>query len=153
MESRTQTQMSEVATSTPRSRTPEAPASDVISPAQPRVNPFLSPYSTRPNSARGSASGVSGEGHHGVTQRYFHSRRVQKGEVERPWLERKDPREKWVTIIPLIGLAIGLAIAGFLIYDGLSSVVNHNYCMVLDEDFSSWNDKVWTKEAEVGGFG
>lgn len=88
-------------------------------------------------------------------QRYFHSRRIRKGEAERPWLSKKDPKEKWVTIIPLIGIAIGFAIAGFLIYDGLSSVSNHVYCPVLDEDFSSsaLDPKIWTKEVEVGGYG
>lgn len=87
--------------------------------------------------------------------RYFRSRRVKKGEVEKPWLNKKDPREKWVTIIPLIGVAIGLAIAGFLIYDGLKSVQNHTYCPVLLEDFSSGelNPSIWIKEVEVGGFG
>jgi beta-glucanase (GH16 family) len=74
--------------------------------------------------------------------------------VEKPWTSVKDPREKWVTIIPLIGLFLGLAISGFLIYDGLRTVVNHEYCPVLDDDFSNGIDpNIWTKEAEVGGFG
>lgn len=59
-----------------------------------------------------------------------------------------------MTIIPLIGLALGFGIAGFLIYDGMKSVVRHKYCPVLDEDFSQGlRDNIWTKEAEVGGFG
>ena len=59
-----------------------------------------------------------------------------------------------MTIIPLIGLALGFAFAGFLVYDGLKTVINHEYCPVLDEDFSGGLDpKIWTKEAEVGGFG
>lgn len=90
----------------------------------------------------------------GLSQRYFHSRRVKKGEVERPWTKNKDPREKWVTIIPVIGLVLGIAIAGFLVWDGMRSVVNHSYCPVLVEDFSGGlNEKVWTKEVEVGGYG
>lgn len=69
-------------------------------------------------------------------------------------MDKKDPREKWVTIIPLIGLALGFAFAGFLVYDGLKSVINHEYCPVINEDFSNGLDsKIWTKEAEVGGFG
>jgi beta-glucanase (GH16 family) len=69
-------------------------------------------------------------------------------------LKNKDPKEKWVTIIPLIGLALGFAIAGFLVYDGLSSVVHHKYCPVLSEDFSEGlNTNIWTQEAEVGGYG
>lgn len=65
-----------------------------------------------------------------------------------------DPKEKWVTIIPLIGMLIGFGIAGFLVYDGISSVVHHKYCPVLSDDFSEGlNTNIWTQEAEVGGFG
>lgn len=118
-------------------------------------NPFMSPWSTRPSSFRGSASGFEIGGQGGFsTQRYFHSRRVKKGEVQRPWLDKKDPREKWTTIIPLCGIFLGLAIAGFLVWDGMRSVVNHQYCQILDEDWSHGFDTgVWTKESEVGGFG
>lgn len=69
-------------------------------------------------------------------------------------MDRKDPKEKWVTIIPLVGIFVGLALSGVLIWDGLRSVVNHNYCEILNEDFSNGlNSKIWTKEVEVGGFG
>jgi hypothetical protein len=119
--------------------------------AMPRVNPFDTPFNSRPTSTIAASSGLQ----QSVTGlRYFHSRRVRKGEVEKPWLKKRDPREKWVTIIPVIGLVVGLIITGFLVYDGLKSVVNHKYCAVLDDDFSSgFNGKFWTKEAQVGGFG
>jgi len=53
-----------------------------------------------------------------------------------------------------IGIAIGLGLAGFLIYEGLQSVSNHVYCPVLTETFSEGlNNKVWTKEVELGGYG
>jgi len=84
---------------------------------------------------------------------YFRSRRVQKGTVERPWLEKKDPREKWVTAFPIIGLITGLAVVGVLVWDGVRSVAVHKYCEVFNDDFSSWNSDVWTKEVEVGGYG
>jgi hypothetical protein len=139
------------ATTPMRPGTPESrsnPFGDDISPA-PRGNPFSSPFNSRPASSFGSSSAVRG-----LPQRYFHSRRVRKGEVEQPWRSKVDPKEKWVTIIPIIGLLIGLGIAGFLVYDGLSSVVHHKYCLVLNDDFSGGlNTAVWTQEAEVGGFG
>lgn len=54
----------------------------------------------------------------------------------------------------MIGLLAGIAIAGFLIWDGIHSVVQHNYKLVFSDDFSNgFNTDVWTKEAEVGGFG
>jgi len=69
-------------------------------------------------------------------------------------MDRKDPKEKWVTIIPLIGILVGFAVTAFLIYDGLKSVAHHNYCPLLMEDFSEGlNAKIWTKEVELGGFG
>lgn len=59
-----------------------------------------------------------------------------------------------MTIIPLIGLLLGLGIAGYLVYDGIRSVVHHKYCLVMSDDFSGgFNTNIWTKEAEVGGFG
>jgi len=145
--------MSAVSTATTPMRpgTPESrsnPFGDDISPA-PRANPFASPFTSRPASSFGSSSAVPG-----LSSRYFYSRRVRKGEVEQPWREKKDPKEKWVTIIPLIGLAIGFGIAGFLVWDGLRSVVHHKYCPVLSDDFANGiNTDIWTQEAEVGGFG
>jgi hypothetical protein len=145
------------ATATPRSlspytavgRTPFADDSTQI----PRENPFASPTDSRPNSSPNSSLGSS-SALRPIQQRYFHSRRIRKGEVEKPWMEKKDPKEKWVTIIPLMGLALGFAIAGFLVYDGLASVVHHNYCQIMSDDFSQGlNPDIWTKEAEVGGFG
>ncbi|KAI4127134.1 MAG: hypothetical protein LQ347_004730 [Umbilicaria vellea] len=138
---------------TPESHSPylSTPYHDNFTPL-PRANPFDTPFVSRPGSVNASSSIALHQ--QGLSQRYFHSRRVRKGEVERPWLDKKDPREKWVTIIPLIGLALGFAFAGFLVYDGLKTVVNHVYCPVLDEDFSGgFNTRIWTKEAEVGGFG
>ncbi|KAI9817425.1 MAG: hypothetical protein M1827_001034 [Pycnora praestabilis] len=142
------------ATATPmRPGTPEeSPFQDSITPL-PRPNPFASPFASRPPSTTGSTSGYRASAMP-APGKFFHSRRVRKGEVERPWLDKKDPKEKWVTIIPLLGLALGFAIAAFLVYDGLKTVVNHVYCPVLDEDWSNGIDsKIWTKEVEVGGFG
>ncbi|KAI9657585.1 MAG: hypothetical protein M1829_006893 [Trizodia sp. TS-e1964] len=138
------------ATTPQRPGTPETPYNGPITPL-PRNNPFSSPFTSRPASTTGSSAGFRG----GVlNQRYFHSRRVRKGEIEKPWLKNKDPREKWVTIIPLVGLFVGFALAGFLVFDGLRTVVNHKYCPVLMDDFSTGlNPDVWTKEAELGGFG
>jgi beta-glucanase (GH16 family) len=85
---------------------------------------------------------------------YFKSRRVAKGSVQQTLTVIKDPREKWVTIIPLLAMLAGLALSALLVWDGLKTVVNHKYCSVLDDSFASGLDLgVWTKEAEVGGYG
>ena len=76
---------------------------------------------------------------------FFRSRRVKPEDVQQPWLDKKHPRQIWVTIFPLLGLA--------LIWDGLRSVAQHGYCEILNENFTSWNESLWTKEIELGGFG
>lgn len=138
------------------------PVSSTIIPPSPFDDPITAipgstPYGSRPGSmpasVPGSTSGFSAPGLN-APQRYFHSRRVKKGEVSQPWLSKKDPREKWVTIIPCIGLAVGLAIAAFLVWHGISSVVNHKYCPVLMEDWShGFREDIWSREVEVGGYG
>ncbi|PBP24414.1 glucan 1,3-beta-glucosidase [Diplocarpon rosae] len=136
---------------TPESRSDRS--HDQINTAAPASgsNPFNTPFGSRPASSFGSSSAVRGA----LPSRYFHSRRVRKGEVEKPWMDKRDPKEKWVTIIPMIGLLVGLGIAGFLVYDGLSSVIHHKYCEVMSDDFSGGvlNPNIWTMEQEVGGFG
>ncbi|OTB02834.1 glycoside hydrolase family 16 protein [Hypoxylon sp. CI-4A] len=113
------------------------------------TNPFASPSGSRPPSSYGS----SDIPRQPAGPRYFHTRRVKKGELEKPWLDKKDPKEKWVTIIPILGILVGLGISGFLVWDGLRSVVKHQYCLVLDDSFATFNDAVWTKEVQLGGFG
>ena len=136
---------------TPRAGSPDFAAAGGTFNNEKPVNPFLTPYASG-DVSRAASSAVLSQPM--LNQRYFHSRRVKKGEVERPWTKVKDPREKWVTIIPMIGLAVGLGLAVLLVWDGLRSVVNHTYCPVHLDDFSNGLDsKIWTKEAEVGGFG
>ena len=85
---------------------------------------------------------------------YFRSRRMQPDQKDKkPEPGAKDPREKWVTIIPLIGLAIGFILAVYLVVSGLFTVQHHNYTLVLDENWSQFDTKIWTKESNVGGFG
>jgi Glycosyl hydrolases family 16 len=125
-------------TATPRSEKPR------------RINPFATPYGSS-NVTRAPSPTFQHQVH---STPYFHSRRVQKGEVEKPWTKKKDPHEKWVSIIALLGIVAGLGIAAVLVWDGLRGVVHQKYCVVLDDDFASgFNTDVWTKEAEVGGFG
>jgi len=117
------------------------------------INPFSTPSVSRPASSYDSISGAGGRFDE-RGQRYFHSRRVRKGEVEKPWTKNVDPKEKWVTILPIIGIVVGLAISGFLVWDGIRSVVKHNYCLVLDDDFSRGLDPgIWEHEVQLGGFG
>ena len=130
---------------------------DDIAPTPPPTRPFAS---NNPFSANATPLGTSANSsaiqlqYQKQSQKYFRSRRIKKGTLEQPWKTKKDPKEKWVTIIPLIGLALGFALAGFLVYNGLSTIIHHTYDLVLDEDWSNgFNEAVWTKEVNIGGFG
>ena len=85
---------------------------------------------------------------------YFKSRRKDKGDIEKPWLKEKNRRQPWLSLFPLIGIFIGFALTALMVWDGLRSNTLPEYCEVLNEDFSAgFNEKIWTKEAEVGGYG
>ena len=87
-------------------------------------------------------------------KQYFRSRKLKSNQaVEQPWKEEKDSREKWVTVIPLAGLALGLAVAAGLVVQGLFSIEHHKYNLVLDEAWATFDTNIWTKESNVGGFG
>jgi len=88
-------------------------------------------------------------------ERYFRSRRIKKDQpIDKPWLnQKKSVREYWVTWIPLIGAFIGACVAGFLVWDGYRSVTRNKYCPVLEDNFSmGFDESVWSKEIELGGF-
>ena len=79
--------------------------------------------------------------------------RLNKNGVEKPWLLEKDPREKWVTILPLIGILIGCGLAAYLGYNGWSSVETHKFCLVYEDSFDNLDQDIWQHEVQVGGFG
>src|SRR5271154_1010823 len=83
----------------------ESPVSVILNDPLQQQNPFASPSQSHLPSKNPSSAAIHQAG---LSQRYFHSRRIKKGEIDRPWTKTKDPREKWVTIIPLVGLLIGV---------------------------------------------
>jgi hypothetical protein len=113
------------------------------------------PFSTPPASVFGGTSGFYALTSVAGGHTYFRSRRIKKDDNHVPPVFKKDPKEKFLWIIPLCGLLLGLAITGVLIYLKIGRLSPHNYCPVLDDDFSSGvlNPAVWTKEIEVGGYG
>lgn len=124
---------------------------------QPATDPFASSQdSPKSASALSDSTAPSGHDYRPGRARYFHSRRVRKDEVIKPWVkEPRDPAEKWIEIIPLIGLLVGIGIAGILIWDGLRNVVDHKYCPVFIDDFSAGvlDRNIWQPEIQLGGYG
>jgi hypothetical protein len=86
--------------------------------------------------------------------KYFKSRRIVKGENPLPKRNKK-PVERLLWIMPVTGFFLGLCLTFLMIYLKLSENATHNYCPVLNDDFSSGtlDPKVWTKEVESGGYG
>lgn len=85
---------------------------------------------------------------------YFRSRRIRKGTIDRPELRMKDPRDIWITLIPIFGIVLGLTVIGLLAWTGWVSVDNYRYCEVFVDDFANgFNSSIWTKSVETGGFG
>ena len=87
------------------------PETPILEKRPSRINPFATPYSSNAQTRASSPALRQVQ-----AKPYFHSRRVTKGEVQKPWIAKKDPHEKWVTIIALIGIAVGLGLAGLLVW-------------------------------------
>ena len=114
---------------------------------------------SREPSSYGTSIRASANAYHlpgAAGQTYFRSRRIKDvSTISKPWTEQKDPRKKWHTILPVVGLVLGFALVGIEAWRAWVSVINHDYCLILDEDFSTGtlNENIWTKEVQVGGFG
>lgn len=83
------------------------------------------------------------------------STRRRKQDIEMPWLDKHHTsKEKLTDALPIIGAFLGLVIAALLVWDGWASVINYNYVLVYDDDFSNGLDNfIWEPEIQVGGFG
>jgi len=74
-------------------------------------NPFNTHYDSNPTSTINSQVAVN----HSDIAGDLLSRRRKKGEIERPWLASKNPKEKWITIIPIIGMLVGLGVGALMV--------------------------------------
>lgn len=128
----------------------------VPKPLEPKLATPTQPYSTS-SSLQDDSRNVSRSDLPQMNEKpstYFHSRRKAKGEIEKPWMKEKNPRKAWLTWFPIIGILLGLCCTGALVWDGLRENQLPQYCQILDENFSQGlRDSIWTKEAEVGGYG
>lgn len=118
------------------------------------VNPFSSAAASIITGTSTTDDSVAPDDESATPGVYFRSRRIRKGETDRPELRERDSRDKWITIIPAIGIFVGFLSIGLMVWAGLKSVTNHTYCHVFTDDFSEgFNSTIWTKEVELGGYG
>ena len=76
------------------------------------------------------------------------------GKFEQPWL--KDPRMRdtrhnsWIVYG---GIVIGILLSAYICFTQVQNVTNHEYCLILDDNFETLDPNVWTHEVQVDGFG
>lgn len=84
----------------------------------------------------------------------WRSSRLQPGEVyEKPWLSERDPRKLYERIMFFSGCFAGLCLGGWMMYQSWMEVTNSEYCMILDDNFTSIDTSIWNYEIQIGGFG
>ncbi|KAL5410705.1 hypothetical protein PMIN04_010525 [Paraphaeosphaeria minitans] len=130
----------------------------------PETNPFSTPlrHSRAPSVSGNSANGrvtsyfppLDANGPQQPLRRRFKSARLVSGEYdEKPWALSKHPKLKWERAIFYGSIGLGVAIGAFVCYRAYASVTNHEYCMVLEDDFHNINKDIWNYEIQRGGFG
>jgi beta-glucanase (GH16 family) len=76
-----------------------------------------------------------------------------RGEVPKPWLDEKKGRaEKLAQALPFVGLVIGVLLTGYYVYAGYVAVPTHKYCLVLADDFTTFNTDVWSADKQLNGY-
>ncbi|KAL1955709.1 hypothetical protein VTO42DRAFT_8181 [Malbranchea cinnamomea] len=86
-------------------------------------------------------------------RRKFVSYRLH-GSYERPWLsDKKLKRTRVGNYIIWAFVVLGLGLSGLVNYMILRKVSKREYCLILDDQFSSLDTTIWNHEVQVGGFG
>lgn len=76
------------------------------------------------------------------------------GEYERPWLGDKRLKRTRVGNYIIWGcIAAGIVVSAYLNYAATKKVSKHEYCLVLEDKFTSLDTKVWNREIQINGFG
>ncbi|ORY85560.1 concanavalin A-like lectin/glucanase domain-containing protein [Protomyces lactucae-debilis] len=83
----------------------------------------------------------------------FVSRKI-KGPVEKPWKDRKVPRsEKWSNYIIWAGWVVGLLVAAAFAYLETAKYDKHQWCLVFEDNFDTFNMDTWNHDIGLGGWG
>ncbi|KAH6721567.1 glycosyl hydrolase [Leptodontidium sp. MPI-SDFR-AT-0119] len=73
---------------------------------------------------------------------------------EQPWLKDKRMGRTWINNVIVYGfMLLGLAISGYICYSKAKSVVKHDFCLIMDDSFSTINPAFWSHEIQTGGYG
>ncbi|KAJ5593911.1 uncharacterized protein N7459_000119 [Penicillium hispanicum] len=127
-------------------RVPHAAQNPFATP--PLASPIGSIRSRRPESAVEAEPQAPAARH----RRRFQTSRLI-GEFEKPWLHDTKRSPNWDTIIFYTCVVIALAISGYICWHAYTDVPQHEYCLILDEDFKTLDTRVWNHEVQLGGYG
>ena len=76
------------------------------------------------------------------------------GKYEQPWLDdprmRKTRQNSWIVYG---GVALGVLLSAYICLTKIKSVTNHEYCLILDENFQTLDPNIWTREVQIDGYG
>lgn len=50
-------------------------------------------------------------------------------------------------------LVIALGLSAFIAWDGAKNVKNHDYCLVMEDNFETFNTDNWSHEVQLDGMG
>ncbi|EAW08576.1 glycosyl hydrolase family protein [Aspergillus clavatus NRRL 1] len=107
---------------------------------------FGKPIEIRVTSETGSSTATA------RPRRRFQSSRLI-GEYEKPWLQTGKRRWDWDRTIFYSAIGIALALSGFICYHSVASVPKNDYCLILDDDFSTLDTNTWNHEVQLNGWG
>lgn len=89
-------------------------------------------------------------------QRRYKSARLV-GEFETPWLQHSQNANRWRELLDRVifylAIIIGIGIGFFLCYRSYRSVPSHDYCLIMDDNFTTLDLDVWTRYVQLDGFG
>ncbi|KFY69175.1 hypothetical protein V496_00451 [Pseudogymnoascus sp. VKM F-4515 (FW-2607)] len=85
-------------------------------------------------------------------RRRFQSSRLV-GEFEKPWLNSSKRGPNWDSIIFYTCVSIALSLGAYICYDAVRHVPKNEYCLVLEDTFSSLDSNTWSHEIQMNGFG
>jgi len=88
---------------------------------------------------------------------------------EKPWLKKREKGAHWdrpivygcmfiglcmgIKILPVAWFLIVSVIGAYLCYAAIEKVPKHDYCLIMDDQFSTLDTNVWSHEIQVDGFG
>lgn len=63
---------------------------------------------------------------------------------------RQTRHNSWIVYA---GIVLGILLSAYVCVTKIQAVTNHEYCLILDDDFHTLDRNVWTHEVQIDGYG